>query len=398
MLQASIQLYRNAYSGISKPVWWLSFVMLVNRSGTMVIPFLTVYLTQKGYTLTEAGIVMACFGVGAIAGGYLGGRLTDSFGFYHVQVFSLLFNGILFIVLSYMQGLWQIGSCIFFLASLGEAFRPANAAAIAFYSNDSNRTRCYSLNRLAINLGWAIGPAVGGLLASINYSLLFWADGLTCITASMLLYFFLFGQAKSSHKQKQPEERKIILSAYKDKIFLQVMFFLSLIGICFFQLFSMIPVFYRDEVHLSEITIGWVLASNGLVIALMEMVLVYKLENKRSDVVYMIYGTLLISISFLLLAIAPVLALILLSMLVVTFGEMLLFPFTNSFWVSRSSISNRGQYAALYTMVFALAQVVSPLLSSGIALNFGFPILFLFDFILCILAAFGFIWLRKKIL
>ncbi len=63
MLQASIQLYRNAYSGISKPVWWLSFVMLVNRSGTMVIPFLTVYLTQKGYTLTEAGIVMACFGV-----------------------------------------------------------------------------------------------------------------------------------------------------------------------------------------------------------------------------------------------------------------------------------------------------------------------------------------------
>jgi len=93
MLQASIQLYRNAYSGISKPVWWLSFVMLVNRSGTMVIPFLTVYLTQKGYTLTEAGIVMACFGVGAIAGGYLGGRLTDSFGFYHVQVFSLLLMG-----------------------------------------------------------------------------------------------------------------------------------------------------------------------------------------------------------------------------------------------------------------------------------------------------------------
>ncbi len=347
MLQASINLYRNAYSGISKPVWLLSFVMLVNRSGTMVIPFLTVYLTQKGYTLTEAGIVMACFGVGAIAGGYLGGRLTDSFSFYHVQVFSLLFNGILFIVLSYMQGLWQIGSCIFFLASLGEAFRPANAAAIAFYSNDSNRTRCYSLNRLAINLGWAIGPAVGGLLASINYSLLFWADGLTCITASMLLYFFLFGQAKSSHKQKQSEERKIILSAYKDKIFLQVMFFLSLIGICFFQLFS--------------------------------------------------YGTLLISISFLLLIIAPVLALILLSMLVVTFGEMLLFPFTNSFWVSRSSISNRGQYAALYTMVFALAQVVSPLLSSAIALNYGFPILFLLDFILCTLAGLGFIWLRKNI-
>ncbi len=92
-----------------------------------------------------------------------------------------------------VHGLWQFAGCIFFLASLGEAFRPANAAAIAFFSNDNNRTRCYSLNRLAINLGWAIGPAVGGILASINYNLLFWADGLTCITASMLLYFFLFG-------------------------------------------------------------------------------------------------------------------------------------------------------------------------------------------------------------
>ncbi|MDQ3681835.1 MAG: MFS transporter [Bacteroidota bacterium] len=373
------------------------FCDVYNRSGTMVIPFLTVYLTQKGYTLTEAGIVMACFGVGAMVGGYIGGKLTDRFGFYWVQVFSLLLNGLLFIILSYMQGLWQIAICIFFLASLGEAFRPANAAAIAFYSNDSNRTRCYSLNRLAINLGWAIGPAVGGILASINYNLLFWADGLTCITASMLLYFFLFGQKKTSQHQEENKETEIISSAYKDKIFLQGMFFLWLIGICFFQLFSMIPVFYRDEVHLSEIMIGWVLASNGLLIVLIEMVLVYKLENKRSDVVYMIYGTLLIGISFMLLAIAPFLALVLLSMFFVTFGEMLLFPFTNSFWVSRSSALNRGQYAALYTMVFALAQVVSPLLSSAIALNFGFTILFLFDFILCTIAAFGFIWLRKKI-
>jgi predicted MFS family arabinose efflux permease len=179
MLQASVQLYRNAFSGISKPVWWLSLVMLVNRSGTMVIPFLTVYLIGKGYSLTQAGLVMAAFGAGAIFGGFIGGKFTDRFGFFAVQIGSLFLNGMLFIVLSYMQTLLQIGVCIFILSSLGEAFRPANAAAIAFYSNDSNRTRCYSLNRLAINLGWAIGPAIGGILASINYNLLFWTDGIT---------------------------------------------------------------------------------------------------------------------------------------------------------------------------------------------------------------------------
>lgn len=173
MLQASVQLYRNAYSGIPKPVWWLALVMLVNRSGTMVIPFLTVYLTGRGYSLNQAGFIMALFGCGAFVGGYLGGRLTDRFGFFYIQVFSLLCNGLLFIFLGALKQLWAIGACIFVLSSLGEAFRPANAAALVAYSSESNRTRCYALNRLAINLGWSIGPAVGGLLASKDYRLLF---------------------------------------------------------------------------------------------------------------------------------------------------------------------------------------------------------------------------------
>jgi len=126
----------------------------------MVIPFLTVYLTSKGYSIAQAGYVMACFGCGSILGGYIGGRLTDKLGHYYVQVFSLMLNGILFIVLGQMHTLFQFMICIFVLSSLGESFRPANSAAIAAYSNENNRTRCYSLNRLAINVGFAIGPAI----------------------------------------------------------------------------------------------------------------------------------------------------------------------------------------------------------------------------------------------
>ena len=207
MLQASVRLYKNAYSGISKEVWWLGLVLLINRSGTMVIPFLTVYLTGRGFTLGQAGFIMALFGSGAILGGYLGGWLSDRVGFFKVQVVSLLMNGILFIVLGYMQQLWQIGLCIFALSSLGEAFRPANAAAIAAYSNEQNRTRCYSLNRLATNLGWAIGPALGGILASYNYHLLFWTDGLTCIAASALMYFLF-----ATHKKPVTEKKEKVKS------------------------------------------------------------------------------------------------------------------------------------------------------------------------------------------
>jgi MFS family permease len=396
MLQASIRLYRNAYSGLSKQMWWLALVMLINRSGTMVIPFLTVYLTSRGYTLAQAGYVMAAFGGGSILGGYLGGRLTDRFGHYYVQVFSLLLNGILFIVLGQMQTLLQFTVCIFILSSLGESFRPANSAAIAIYSNEANRTRCYSLNRLAINVGWAIGPAIGGLLASINYQLLFWVDGVTCIFASLLLYF-LFSEAKTNPIRKTDlHERSKLASAYRDKIFLLAMCCIFLVGLCFFQMFSILTVYYKQQRHLSENVIGAVLALNGLIIAFVEMVLVYKLEKRRRIISYMMLGSFCIGLSFLILNISAAFIFVLLQIIMVTLGEMFLFPFMNNFWVQRSNEFNRGQYAAVYTMSFSAAIVLAPTFASQIATWFGFPVLWVVNFILCSFAVLGYFLLEKR--
>jgi predicted MFS family arabinose efflux permease len=396
MLQASAQLYKNAYSGIPRPVWWLALVMFVNRSGTMVIPFLTVYLTTKGYTLTQAGYVMAAFGTGSVLGGYLGGRLTDSFGPYYIQYFSLLLNGVMFIVLGQMHTLLQYAICIFILSSVGEAFRPANATAIAGFSNDGNRIRCYALNRLAINLGWSIGPAVGGVLASINYSYLFWTDGLTCIVASFVLLSFLTPEIKKTVHHKKESVTKIV-SPYRDATFMKGMFYLLLIALAFFQLFSVIPAYYKTELRLNEATIGWILAMNGLLIAAVEMVLVYKLEGRRNSLLYIMTGALLIAFSFLFLGWGRTATVAVVSMIIVTFGEMFLFPFLNNFWVKRSSETNRGQYAAVYTMAWAGASVLAPTFATQIAARAGFSVLWVVDFILCSFAALGFYILKNKI-
>lgn len=397
MLRASIQLYRNAYGGLPRSIWWLSLVIFVNRCGTMVIPFLTVYLIHKGYSLQQAGYIMAAFGAGSILGSYLGGIFSDRFGFFYVQVFSLLLNGILFFILGQMQSLLQIGIFIFLLSSLGEAFRPANSAAIAAYSNENNRIRCYSLNRLAINLGWAIGPALGGLLASMNYALLFLADGGTCILASILLYKVL-KPAGNLTVLKSIKSKENFISAYKDKIFIKGMILVLLIAMCFFQLFSIVPVYYKTVVHLSESIIGLILALNGIIIVVVEMVLIYKIENRREPLNYVLFGCFLIGISFIILTISPNLIIIISGMLIVTFGEMFFFPFINNFWLSRSNEVNRGQYAAIYSMAFSIGTVIAPAMASLIAVKAGYPLLWSANFVFCVIASIGFLLLKRKII
>ena len=191
MLTPVLATYKNAYSGLSRSTWLLSIVMLINRSGTMVVPFLTLYLISKGYSVSDAGFVFAFFGLGAFTGAFVGGKLTDKIGFYPVQIITLLGGGIMFFVLAQMQNYWFICLFTYLLAFINEAFRPANSTAIAFYSKQDNRTRSYALNRLAINLGWAIGSGIGGVLANINFSLLFYVDGLTNIVAAILIWIFL---------------------------------------------------------------------------------------------------------------------------------------------------------------------------------------------------------------
>src|SRR6478672_2678619 len=103
MLSPVVNLYRSAFSGLTRENWWLSVTLLVNRSGTMVVPFLTLYLTNyHHFSIARAGLVMGLFGAGAIAGGFIGGRLTDNFGFYPIQLAALSGGGLFFILLGLM--------------------------------------------------------------------------------------------------------------------------------------------------------------------------------------------------------------------------------------------------------------------------------------------------------
>ncbi|MEO6546713.1 MAG: MFS transporter [Ferruginibacter sp.] len=399
MLSSTINLYKNSYGGLSRNTWWLSLVMFVNRSGTMVVPFLTMYMTQQmGVGIGKAGFVMSLFGAGAIIGALAGGRITDKIGFYYVQLFTLLGGGIMFIVLGQMKTYTAICITTFFLSMVNEAFRPANAVAIAQYSQIENRTRSYSLNRLAINLGWAFGSGLGGIIASFDYGLLFWVDGITNISAATLL-FFVFAPSKNSVKAVAKKEVVVKTnSAYQDRTYIFFIGIQLFFAICFFQMFTTVPVFYKTGLHLSESLIGITLAFNGILIALFEMIIVFRLEGRRPPVHYMAAGVFLVGLSYLALnlPIANALILAFSSMLLVTLGEIVSMPFMNTYWISRTNAENRGQYAALYTVAWSSAQAIGPFLGAQLAEHFGYYFLWWVIGTTCILLLPAYWFLQKR--
>ncbi len=397
MLTATAKTYRNAYSGLSRDTWLLSVIMLINRSGTMVVPFMTLYLTSPamGYSVGQAGIVFGMFGLGALCGAWLGGRMTDRFGFYPVQIVTLVGGGFLFLVLGQMHSFGTICLFTYLLSFVNEAFRPANSTAIAFYSKDENRTRSYSLNRLAINVGWAVGSAAGGFLAHYNYHLLFWVDGFTNMSAALIMWLFLrpVNYRPVHHEEKTTGSR----SAYRDKPYIWFIVITAFFATCFFQLFTNLPVFFKQHVHLSEPFIGLLMASNGVIIALVEMVLVYKLQGRERHPWLISGGVLLFAAGILLLNVPFMNAgFAFFCIVLVTFGEILSMPFMNTYWISRTSHHNRGQYAALYTMAWSAAQCLGPLLGGQLADTAGFNVLWWAIGACGLLAAFGFYRLLNK--
>ena len=392
MIKTTVTAYRNAYSGLSRSTWLLSLIMLINRSGTMVVPFMTLYLTspEVGYSIGQAGIVFGLFGLGAFCGAYFGGKLTDKIGYYPVQLITLTGGGILFILLGQMKTYPLICIFTFLVSFVGEAFRPANSTAIAFYSSAENRTRSYALNRLAINIGWAVGSATGGVLAKINYELLFWVDGITNIAAAAVMLMFLKPVIQKASKESQQPAIPLI-SAYRDRTFVIFILVTTVFASCFFQLFTNLPVYFKNNLHLSEPSIGFLMAINGVIIALIEMVLVYKLEGKRKSTVYITAGVALVGFSFLFLNVpGPGLFVATIMIIAVTFGEILSMPFMNSYWIGRTQITNRGQYAALYTMAWSAAQTLGPVGGAQVAQHLNFTFLWWIVGGLSILAAIAF--------
>lgn len=379
MFSRILNAYRTSFSGLSRQTWILSLVILVNRCGFMAVPFMGLYVTQALHrSESDAGIIISLFGFGSIAGAAVGGKLTDVFGFRPVQIIAALLGGTFFLFFAMVEDFTWLCVLAVVISFFSEAFRPANYAAIASYAAKGTETRSYSLNRLATNIGWAVGVSMGGIIASFNYKLLFIVDGGVSVLVAVAI-FFLLPAKKLQHQTAQEKRAMNVRKPWEDMPFIKFLILSAMFTTCFFLMFRVVPVFYKEVWHLNEALIGFILGINGVVIALMEMVMISKIENKRSPIFYIVMGVIIVSLSFAVLLLPKFIPLVLavLSILLFTFGEMFSLPFFNTFVVKRSNEYNRGLYAAGYTLSWSVAQVVGPTSGFYIAEKFGYNALWI---------------------
>ena len=185
MLQTAFQRYINNFRGFTREIWILTLITFINRAGTMVLPFLSKYLKEDlNFTYAQVGWIMVACGFGSMLGSWLGGKLSDNIGFYTIMVFRLFTRGILLFLIQYIRTFWGLCIGMFVIMIVADMFRPAMFVSLSTYAKPENRTRALTLVRLAVNLGFTAGPALGGLIImNLGYSGLFWIDGASCIVS-----------------------------------------------------------------------------------------------------------------------------------------------------------------------------------------------------------------------
>lgn len=352
--------------GLPREVWILFTATLVNRSGSMVLPFLVLYLTRdRGLSAATAGLVIALYGAGGLIAAPVAGRLCDRFGPIRIMRASLLLSGSVLLLFPLARSFPAVLAAVLALALTSESFRPANMAIIGDLVTPAQRKTSFAVNRLAINLGMSVGPALGGILATISFFWLFLVDGITSLAAGMILLFSSLPRRRYSEDVRILEEMRSTRSlrprtAFHDR---RLLYFLIAgvfpVAIVFFQHISSMPLYLVRDLHLSAAAYGALFSVNTLLIVLLEVPLntsTAHWPHRRT----LVFGAALCGLGFGALVFAWDFLTVAVTVVIWTFGEMFFFPGMAAYLTDISPGLRRGEYMGLSQMVMGLAFMVGP--------------------------------------
>lgn len=365
---------------LPKEVWYLCLAILVNRAGTMVLPFLTLYLTvDRKLSAGTAGLALTIYGIAAIIVAPFAGRISDRLGSLLILKLSLFMSGFILFVFPLVTSLSGILVITGVWAFVNESFRPPSMALIGRLTGPEQRKMAFALSRLAVNLGMSIGPVIGGFLAMRSFRSLFYVDGTTTILAGLLIAVLPWRTQKVSTAAVDRAETETTTSAtpnlsyssvLRDRRFLYFLIAMLPVEMVFFQPLAAMPLFVVRDLHISEAGFGMLLAINTVLIILTEVPLNSAMSNwsHRSTIAL---GALLVGVGFGGLALSGGAGAVAATVVVWTIGEMILLPASSAYVSDLAPAAQTGAYMGLYTMGFSLAFAIGPWLGVQILEKLG---------------------------
>jgi MFS family permease len=345
------------------PVAWILFVgTFLNKFGSFVVPFLALYLTEKGYSIAQAGVAIGAYGVGNVVATVLGGHLADSIGRRKTIALSMFSGAASMLLLSQARSFPAILALAALTGLAGEFYRPASSALLADLVPAANRVTAYSAYRMAINAGFAFGPATAGFIAGHGYFWLFAGDAGTSALFGIVALVALPELAHPAEKGSGwAESARTLLGDRRLHRVLLSSFFIALI---FFQMNSTFGLAVL-RAGFSPKVYGALLSLNGALVVFLELPLT-TVSRRFQPIAAMAVGYLLVGLGFCLGAFALTITGFALCIVVFTLGEMFAMPVASAYVAGLSPQHMRGRYMGTYGLTWTLAQVVGPGLGMGL--------------------------------
>lgn len=379
-------------------MWVLFYTTLINRSGTMVIPFLVLYLTQKiGVSASEAGAALLVYGIAAFIAAPLTGKLADKVGALKVMKLSLIGTSVVMFIYGFITDYYLILVFTFVLSVINEAFRPANLSLITEIVTPSQRRLAFALNRLGINIGMSIGPVAGGFLILLDYHFLFYVNAFASLAAGVYLIATPWTSLSEPESTVEETSSQIHLnpSVLKDAKFLFFLIAVVPANLVFFQHIGGLPLYIVDELKYSTAAFGLLSAINTVIIIFVEVPLndmMSKMSYSRS----MFIGSLLAAIGFGALAVSRDITPLIFTIIIWTFGEMIFFPVTAAYASEIAPAKKRGEYMGYFQMTFSFAFSAGPWLGTVVYEKFGSVILWSAALIMGLITSILMLFVKEK--
>lgn len=338
------------------PVWILCAGSFVNRFGSFVAVFLVLYLREKGYSIAEAGFVVSLYGAGNVMAAAVGGLVADRLGRRNAIAISMFSSAATLLALSQADEIVLIGGLTILAGLTGEMYRPASAALLADLVPAGQRLPAFALNRLAINLGFAAGPATAGLLADRSFTYLFVGDALTSLVFGILALAALPEGVRTRRGDERRGEG--IRTIARDRAFV---FFLvsSILGaFVYFQSNATFPLHVKES-GLSNADYGLLISLNGLAIVLLELPFT-SITQRYPAIPTLAVGSILVGLGFALNAWAESLAALAFTVLVWTIGEIVYAPVASAYVADIAPVHLRGRYQGAWGLMWGLAFMLGP--------------------------------------